>query len=106
MRITLQAKPPVRFGNVHVREFSRMVGGPGIPRSGAWPLALSAPLGPTRHLGTVDSFEDRRQHELKQRAATLHESQQAIVNGETRQFDFKASKCPVRARFGFCLGTV
>ena len=48
----------VSFDSVHVREFSRAVGG-GVPARGHWPLGLSSTL--VRELqGTVDAFEGAR----------------------------------------------
>ena len=81
----------VKFSSIHVREYSRSIGGGGgVPGDGSWSLGLGTLTGEYT-VGTVDDFESNRAIELEERKSQIEDPYlRSIANGETRQFSHKS----------------
>ncbi|CAM9520453.1 unnamed protein product, partial [Laminaria digitata] len=77
----------VTFGCVRLLEFTRDVGGCGVPGHGTWGLALGLPFRETSV--EVDGYEASKTEILEERTSELSKRQRHLSTGETRQFDHR-----------------
>ncbi|CAM9848298.1 unnamed protein product [Ectocarpus fasciculatus] len=93
-------KLSVSFGRVNLVEFTRDVGGCGVPSDGTWGLALGLPFRET--VVDVDGYETSRSEILEERTSELSRKQRHLSTGETRQFDYRpvGEKNPLFYRLG------
>ncbi|CAB1110142.1 unnamed protein product [Ectocarpus sp. CCAP 1310/34] len=93
-------KLSVSFGRVNLVEFTRDVGGCGVPSDGTWGLALGLPFRET--VVDVDGYEASRTEILEERTSELSRKQRHLSTGETRQFDYRpvGEKNPLFYRLG------
>ncbi|CAM9582436.1 unnamed protein product [Pylaiella littoralis] len=95
-----QLKKEVTFGRVNLLEFTRDVGGCGVPSDGTWGLSLGLPFRETEV--DVDGYEASKDEILEERMSELSRKQRHLCTGETRQFDYRpvGVKNPLFARLG------
>ncbi|CAN0079749.1 unnamed protein product [Scytosiphon promiscuus] len=77
----------VAFGDVNLLEFTRDVGGCGVPGDGTWGLSLGMLFRET--VVDVDGYEASKTEILEERMSELSRKQRHLSTGETRQFDYR-----------------